>query len=50
MNFGRISEGFVFTPSINLNWYTWKTKKHYYIQCAWLFWYFTTLNLSKFEE
>ena len=47
MRFGKITEGFALLPSIDINWYTWKGKRHYYVQFVWLFWALTTLK--KFE-
>lgn len=46
---GTIIEGFEFIPSISLSWVTYMknhrtkqrfvTKRHYFLQFAWLFWY-----------
>ena len=41
IDYGRIIEGFIFIPSINLSWATLENKKYYDIQFAWLYWYFT---------
>lgn len=49
MKIEKITEGFEFLPTISLNWYWWKDKKHYYLTISWLFWYFTTLKKFEWE-
>lgn len=54
MKVGTLIESFVIFPSLNINWMTtsWvKTgeyRKIYDIQFAWLFWYISTNNISKY--
>ena len=54
MKSGKLIESFVIFPSLNINWMTtnWvKTgeyRKIYDIQFAWLFWYISTNNISKY--
>lgn len=54
MKAGKIVEGFSIFPSLTINWMTtnWvKTgeyRKIYDIQFAWLFWYISTSNISKY--
>lgn len=47
ISYGRIIEGFTFLPTINLNWGTFENKKHYDIQFAWFYWYFTIGQIHK---
>ena len=50
MKVERIFEGFVFLPSINLNWYTWRGERHFYLSFAWLFWHLNTLKKFQWED
>ncbi len=54
MKIGKLIESFVIFPSLNINWMTtnWvrtgEYRKIYDIQFAWLFWYISTNNISKY--
>lgn len=50
MRFGRLVESFDFLPTINLGWYVWKGKRHFYWGVSWLFWYATTLDEFEWEK
>lgn len=50
MKIGRIFEGFSLLPAVSINWYRYNNKKHYYVQCSWLFWYITTLTKFPWEN
>lgn len=46
---GRMLESFAILPSVGINWYTYRNKKHFYITVQWLFWYVTSLKKFKWE-
>lgn len=50
MRIGIINEGFALLPHVNINWYHYENKRHYYVQCAWLFWYLSTLGKFAWEK
>lgn len=44
MRIMRIIECFSVIPGIDICWYTWKNKRHYYVTFHWLFWYLSSLK------
>lgn len=40
----KIFEGISLLPGIEIRWYQWKNKRHYYIVFHWLFWYWSSLK------
>lgn len=44
MKFGKIIEGFALLPSVDINWLWFAGKRHYSLQFAWLWWYFSTFK------
>lgn len=47
---GRIIESFSVLPTVNVHWMRTEDKTYYDVQFAWLFWYVTVGQLSKFLE
>lgn len=43
-------ESFNLLPGINICWYKWKNKTHYYIVFSWLFWYWSSLKDFAWEK
>lgn len=48
VKFGRIIEGFSLLPCININWIRVENKTYHDVQFAWLFWYITIGQISKY--
>lgn len=50
MRYGRLIESFNLLPTINIGWYRYKGKRHYYFGASWLFWYISTLDNFEWEK
>ena len=46
----KIMEGCSLLPGIDICWYTWKNKRHFYVTLHWLFWYWSSLKEFAWEE
>lgn len=46
----KIAEGFSLLPGIEIGWYVWKQKRHYYVTFHWLVWYCSSLKEFAWEE